>query len=300
MSLSRKLPEWQEVEEYTKKTISYCISRKSRHLPNEILEDMSQHCWLEVWKAYSQRFDAQVDGWKSFVQQRVNGAILDFLKLGRGFEEIKWKQKKVRGEENQEDYSSYALHDRVTNIEKDKESGDFGTAVEAIAGSHGVSYNLKDTLSDVKWELVAKLASQDDIILLVAKHLLGETFEEMSQRSGVSRERFSQRYSEFFEKLDSVLSIDDKWTNQVIYAFGLCDVYGIKNKDYGLGHDLDPLDLFSDEIYFEGKKYSPQTSLFEHCESPEVKPSRHIHISLIKPESQDEDAIVDNTQINMF
>lgn len=298
------LPEWKEVEDYTKSQLSYHLSKYRGRYPSEIIEDISQYCWLEVWKAYSNRMDGE-KGWKAFVQRRISGAIKDFLKLGQANEEVKWRAKIKKLQDDDEDGSgqtiaSYAISERVTSVESG-EGQDFNSSVEMIAGVYGVANTDSINLNRINWDLVSRLASVDDSVLLVAKHLIGDTFEEMSERSNVTRERFSQKFSEFFDRLDSYRSDGDKWCDQVIFAFGLCDVYGTPKIDNGLGWDLEPVDLFSDEIYFEGKKYSPQASMFKLCDSFEApsKTERPVECDWEAPiiESDCDD---DSEQVELF
>lgn len=210
--------------------LDYAINHKAKHLPREIQEDIKQIGFERVLRQF-EKIDFN-DAWKAFVQQHCNGAVLDYLKSPKNqryYQEI---------DEQKCEVDSFDL----LNI--------------------GLFYNSFDDLKlDIKWDLVARLASKDDRVLLVARFVLGHTLSDISRSSNFSRERINQKFKEFCELLDDPFEVENKWVNQIIYAFGLSEHFHMEAIDNGEGWDLEPIDIFKTEINLEKNVYTPQMEL---------------------------------------
>ena len=270
MSLQPSKPDFQIVYNYATGRVSYYIQSMASSYPKELKKDITQYCLLEVWKAY-ERLDEEAGTWKSFISKRCLGAVKDFIRGGHGYEESKWSHKILENEKlkdvdpEEAKVPDYAIKSRLTTVESDLERNEHNSDVEKIAGVKGVFHAPEEFMEvgRVNFELLSRLASKDDSVLLVAKWLIGFSITDMSEMSGVTRERFSQKLREFFfEILDDPCRQGDKYWDQVIYALGLSDIYGTPNFDAGEGWDYEPVDIYKEEIIFDGRKYSPQLTLF--------------------------------------
>jgi len=227
-------PSFDEVYSYATKSIAHAIFKNAYYFPNEIKEELEQEAMLRVWKAY-QVLDVS-KGWKSFIQLHCTGAVLDYLKKGEQSTEAEVELEQLQ----------------VINREND----DGPLSVEEIAGIFEDHFEgeIKKSI-DPNWELISKMACKDENLHIVAKILLGFSQDaiakqfEVAYSPEISRERISQKYHEFFKKLDSPEFINDPWVNQCIYALGLSDIFKQAKLDNGLGWDLPSIDLSDTESF---------------------------------------------------
>jgi DNA-directed RNA polymerase specialized sigma24 family protein len=262
-------PDLDVVLQYATKQVDKYLKDHASHLPPEQKDEIRQEALFRVSNAY-----ADIDpsrGWKAFVQMHSRGAVLDYLRDGTGFKETKWDESNreivpeletyaAGGDEEHEDEPDEALVVQVPERKKFKQrlnqrvvvvSSDDNRAldVEEIAGIFGVHSEADDSnIFKPKWELVARMAAVDPEIHLVAKILRGFTQTELAPGFGVTREMLSQRIRIFFNKLDDPQFYHSPWIRQIIYAFGLEDMYCVPHKergDQGLGWNNDPIDLDS-------------------------------------------------------
>lgn len=258
-------PSLDEVIRYAIKQVQKSIRDRAAHLPKEQAEEIAQEALIRCANAYGSLDPER--GWKAFVQTHCLGACLDYLRDGNGFKENRWDDKPeepdpeppVTDEEHQEReapppaavqaknagrFRPRRLHRRVSVVNEDSQALD----VEEVAGIAGVfSLQEGDDLDlRPRWELVARMASVDREILLVAKILRGFTQTELADDMGCTREMLSQRIRSFFSRLDSPEFYHSRWVRATIYAFGLEDRYHVPQKErghQGVGFDLRPLDL---------------------------------------------------------
>lgn len=210
--------------------LDYSIRKYASTLSNEDKEDIKQIGFERVLHAYD-RIDEERDSWKSFIQNHCNGAVLDYLKSPKN------KMKT-------------AEFDEFNMIQAD-ELIDFG-----------IFYNsAQEKKLKVNWDLVSRMASKDDRILLVARFILGYTISDIAQNSQISRESINVKLKEFCEKLDDPFEVSNKWINQTIFAFGLCLHFNMVAKDNGEGWDLEPIDIFAKTMEFKKKAYTTQIEL---------------------------------------
>lgn len=220
---------------YAEKSVKYHLMKLAIDWPVEQREEMQQNAMLRIIEAYPK---IKAVHWKSFVQLHCRGAVLDYKRDGKGFEESDWGliEKAAAG-------GAHAFRAEVFN--EDNESQD----VETIAGLNGVNSETgmpEESVFHPRWDLIARMASKDPLIHLIAKRLLGFTQEELAAPFGVSRERIAQRTAIFWEKLDDPRFYDLNWVKQTIFAFGLSEFYQMEDKDLGVGWGYEPIDLYSD------------------------------------------------------
>jgi len=224
------MPEIEEVLAKAETYLDYSINKYASQLSWELKEDIKQTGFVRVLEAY-QRLDAD-GGWKAFIQTHCNGAVLDYIK------------KACRKKES---------------IEMDEQRDEID---ESVLLNCGILYDSKDEVKlYIKWELVARMASKDDRVLLVAKFILGHTVSDIARSSKMSRERISQKLQEFYDALEDPFSLSDPWVNQIIYAFGLNEHFHMKEHDNGEGWDLEPMDVFNNNMEYKKKVYSSQMDL---------------------------------------
>jgi|GEM_PF-3251755 len=243
------LPEFEEVYLYAEKSIDITLI-KNTWMSDYMKDDAKQYALLEVYGAWK-KISSEVTTWKSYINQRAKGAIKDFIKLGMGDQTHKWMRAKNDLGQN--------LTKRAMIRDDDGNYLD----VDEIAGRSGACHEqIFDDESKIKWDLLARMASKDDVTLLVAKYLSGTDIQEMSDMSKVSRERFSQVINKFFKDVESKALESNSWNIQLMYALGLSGRLGLPDRDNGEGWEYEPADIFSDEIIFDGRRYSPQINLF--------------------------------------
>jgi len=210
--------------------LDYSINKYAAHLPKEVKEDIKQTGFERILRHFEKiNFD---EPWKSFIQNHCNGTVLDFLKSPK----------------------NQRYHQEINEQTCEVDSFDLLNI--------GLFYNSFDDLKlDIKWDLVARLASKDDRVLLVARFILGHTLSDISRDSNFSRERINQKFKEFCELIDDPFEIDNKWVNQIIYAFGLSEHFDMKAEDNGEGWDLEPVNIFKTQVNLEKNVYTPQMEL---------------------------------------
>jgi DNA-directed RNA polymerase specialized sigma24 family protein len=260
-------PTKEEVYDYAKKKIEAAIYSHARGKPHEQIEEATQDAWLRVFEAY-ERLDR--DTWKSFIATHANGAVLDYFKLGKGhLEDRKGKEDKKDKDGNEIRKSRENIKMRVSYT--DDENKDFD--IDAIAGLNGVftsEYLMEE--QDIKWDLVAKMASADSAIHLLAKLILGFSMDELSDFFKCSKETLSRRYRRFLKRINMPSYARDPWMDQFIFAFGLSEMFHLKEVDNGLGHDYQAVDLYSKKplklvTENDGPAYSWIAELFPESQS---------------------------------
>lgn len=238
-------PELDEIIGYAGRCIEVYINKCAQNLPEEQKDEMRQNAYLRICEAYT-RLDAE-KGWKAFVQQHCRGAVLDYIRHGQGFEES--AQSLSKSEQEQEQAAERRFTDTLKiRVNPMNEDGDSFMSIEEIAGLFGVHADQEEERPRMhpNWRLLARMASADEKIHLVAKVLLGFKKPDLARQFGVSRERLCQRIKEFFETLDSPEKYHDHWTRQAIFAFGLWEFYGMEPEDIGMGWCYEPINLLDE------------------------------------------------------
>lgn len=278
---SPQKPSLEEVLEYAGKQADKIMNEKASHLPREQKEEVRQNALVRAWKAYE---CLDIDkGWMSFIQRHAKGALLDYLREGKGFKETQWddiekeESKKVDPEieneraeiddDKQSDEDApetieaptcglpipqprkikQRLNQRMSTVnQEDDRSLDVGE----VAGIYGVHIDFDESISaQVNWDLVARMASVDPQIHLIAKLIRGFTETSLAPDFGVTREMLSQRLYAFGLWLDDEYG-NNPWARQALYAFGLEEAYGVpipKRGDQKLGWGHDPVNLDSSD-----------------------------------------------------
>ena len=237
-------PTQEEVLKYAEPKIKYAISKRAYQLPLEQQEEIMQEAFVRVLEAHS-RLDG--DTWKSFVATHAVGAVIDYIKMGKGNLEDR------KGKETRKNITS-----RLVICDEEDSSSD----VDTIAGIYGIFLEA-DFMSayKIKWDLVAQMASIDTSIHMLAKIILGFDLDELAKIFRCSPEHISRRYRRFLKRLDTPAYARDPWIDQFIYAFGLCENFDMPNVSNGLAEDLIPVDLYSAErlqrkVEMDGPAYS--------------------------------------------
>ena len=233
-------PTKDEIYTYAKKKIEKAIYDHAKGKPHEQIEEATQEAWVRVFEAYER---IEGDKWKSFIATHANGAVLDYFKLGKGFiEDRKGKEDKKDKDGNEIKKSRDNIKVRVNYADDEDKSLD----VDAIAGLNGVfTEEFLMENQDIKWDLVAKMASVDSAVHLLAKLILGFSMDELADFFKCSKETLSRRYRRFLKRLNMPSYARDPWMDQFIFAFGLSELFHLKEVDNGLGHDYQKIDLYS-------------------------------------------------------
>jgi len=255
----KKKPSIQEVLSYAKPIVKKFIGKHATDIPHEQKEEIEQECYLRLWASY-ENIDPD-KGWKSFVYNHCRGSVLDYLKAGTGFSEDKWT---LSNEEDEGEIKVPKMRDRAFMVNSDDDSLD----IDVVLGASGVFSTFDIDRINIRWNIVAKMASTDEKIHVFAKWLRGFNLDEMGTIFNLSKSRIAQIISDFIKMLDDVdMQCASPWVRQTIYAFGLSLHYGIEDIDqsriYGIpiGQDLEAVDLDSfEEFSFDDHN---QMSLFD-------------------------------------
>lgn len=238
-------PDWdKEVYPYLLIQIEFYLA-KAKHFPEEQREEMGQEAQIRVYNAWKDKMNDR-QGWKSFVQKHVWGSTLDYQKTGKGFQSDNWtiKNPKEAALKKNPDMLRQQL---IPVLEEDD-------SIEDFWGRSGILS--RDSLPDVKfdWGLIARMARLDISLHIVAKMALGFKATELAVIFGIKRESIAQKYQNLLKRLDKAIMIGDAWTEQVIYAFGLQEQFGMRAIRPDFMYDTKPVDLYSNKIW----KYNPR------------------------------------------
>lgn len=275
-------PSLETVLEYARKQADKFLKDRAAHLPPEQKDEVRQEAQIRAWKVYDQ-IDPE-KGWMSFIQWHCKGAILDYLRDGKGFKESAWRDDEkeeakktdpdfcaeIDTEESDEEESlqdapgaseisgstsalpkprksKQYLNARVSTVsQEDDRSLDVGE----IAGLHGVHIAPGQSISErVQWDLVARMSAVDPQIHLIAKIIRGFSETSLAPDFGVTREMLSQRLYSFGFWLDDEYG-NNPWARQALFAFGLEEAFGVpiqSRGDQGLGWNHEPVNLDSSD-----------------------------------------------------
>lgn len=226
-------PSREEVLKFAYERIKKHINKWAWNKPLEQQEEASQEAVLKVLEAYERLDEDKCSRWKAFIDLRCRGAVIDYFKLGQGYLEDR------KGKETRNNITS-----RVSNTDLDGNDIDIYQVSEVFELLRG-----SDPGEDIEinWDLVARMASVDSAIHLLAKLLLGFSMDELEVFFKCPKEHLSRRYRRFLKRLDLPSYARDPWMDQFIYAFGLSEIFHIKAFDNGLAWDCEPVDLYSEK-----------------------------------------------------
>lgn len=240
MSDTIEKPTLQKVLEYAETQITYYLRELAREAKREHQEEMGQEARERVFKAY-EKLEAE-KGWKTFVQQHVFGAIQDYQRRGKGFEETKWSLSEERDGET------------AIRFREDGPS-DTDIDIDRLIGMHrhtNQPIEKPDDDLDIKWDLLARLASKDhDLHIFVRHYLKGQTLTALTAVFGVTRERIGQRLQEFVKQFDDPKHVGNPWVNQTIYALGISRHFKQPETDQGCGWNLEPISFELPDVALE-------------------------------------------------
>jgi len=261
-------PTLEEVLKHAKGTIWKFINAYAGDIPAEHKEEIFQLANVRLWKAYD-RLDPE-KGWKSFIYFHAEGAVLDYLKDGKGFRETAGRLLQKRDKLQSK---SRGIFDRVTiQDEKDQDLG-----VERIAGINGVFSSFDPTQVNIRWDLVAHMSRTDDIIHAFALYLKGYSMDEIGRVFRLCEARIGQMIAAFSARFDSPKWAMDPWFFQMVYAFGLAHQFDMEDADaseifgFTIAWDSIPVDLDSLEPKYESTG-EEQDTMFDGTELVVEKP----------------------------
>lgn len=234
-----KKPSMTEVYAYARPLVFKWIHHYAGDAPDEHKEEMEQQAYLRLVKRYPELDPEQ--GWKSFVYNHTRGAVLDYLRLGKGFKEDKWSLTSVP-----DPARTPKLTQRVLpRFDHEDQTND----VDQTLGTNGVFALLEHDQVYMRWELLAKMASKDENLKAFLKLLLGYSIEEMAPHFNKCRTRVSQMIQEFVDRFDDPARAEEEWFKQTVFALGICRRLGMEEVDQSIvtgrkvGHALVPVDL---------------------------------------------------------
>ncbi len=239
-------PSLDEVLLYTKAMVKKVIAgnKRARSTPKEQQEEILQVAYERLLEKYP---EIKPEGWRSFVFTHSRGAVLDYLKSGEGFAETRWSLQKS------EDVGAThvgKIKERISlhNTNQGGRDGD-DLSLDQAMGQYGVFNEIDLDRVKINWDLVARMASQDECLHAFAKSLRGITLEEMAPVFGVKVARAGQLVQAFIDRFDDPEHADCPWFKQSCFALGLCSRVGIPNIDqskimgFNIGWGLPAVDL---------------------------------------------------------
>jgi len=236
-------PDFIIVYKYAQRQISYYISKFASKHPPEHQQEMAQDALERVWKAY-QKFDRP--DWKGFIQNHCRGAILDYIKMGRGFAEDNLTIKNPKPEVLQKyphmlryrQYPGNTITDDEQVVENDPEI--------VVAKYYEIMAKREPEKVDIviSWDVVAFMSAIDRDLHITAKLLLGFKLTELADIFGVRREHISQRFNAFIKRLDDPKFIGDPWVENIIWALGLNEIYGVVERPRMITFHVEQIDLW--------------------------------------------------------
>lgn len=256
--VSTKKPSIDEVLAYGKPLLKMFIAERAGDCPPEHQREIEQEGYLRLIEAYP---DLEKDaGWKSYVYTHCRGTVLDYLKAGVGFQECRWT---IAKEEDADSRFTTKINHRLSLVDA---TGD-DVSIEQVLGVNGIFDEVDLDDIEIRWELVARMASIDDGIHAFAKHILGQTIEQIAPTFGLKRARVGNMIEDFKNRFDNP-AYADPWFLQTCYAFGICEYLGLPDVDqsevvgYSVGWTLTPVDLSKEDKPAE----NPQMSLLVEIE----------------------------------
>lgn len=242
--IGRVKPTMEEMFRYAKPIIYKTIGKYSPEMPEEQKEETEQNAYLRLIEAYP-KVDPNA-GWKSFVYNHSRGSVLDYLKSGEGFQEDSWSLKK------EEKHGAVHVNKMKHRLQIVSEDGD-DVETEAILGMNGKFTEMQLDYPNLKWDLLARMASHDRELHAFLKWLRGQRLEEIGRVIGVSRASVGQMIIGFVNRFDDpsfATELGKKfWFDQIIWCLGLHRMFGLEDRDqsevcgHPLGQTLDPVDL---------------------------------------------------------
>jgi hypothetical protein len=225
---------------YAKPLIHKFINEKAGDVPREHKDEIEQTGYLRIIEAFP-RIQADA-GWKSFVYTHCLGAVQDYMKFGKGFQESKWSLNSQPDEAR-----TPKLTKRVEIYDDGQATDDFD--IDRALGANGIFSEIDLDAIVIRWDLLARLSRNDDHLHAFARFLLGQSIEEMAPVFGVVRTRVSQMIQIFLDRFDDPEQADDPYFKQVCFALGICKQLGMPDVDqasvmgFAMGWKLDPVDL---------------------------------------------------------
>lgn len=257
-------PSLDEVLLYAKPMVWQWIAKLAQKIPKEQQDEIEQEAYVRLVKKYP---EIQAQGWKSLVYNHCRGAVLDYLKHGKGFEEDSWSLQKP---EEVGQVHAGKMHSRISLLNSDDED----VSIDQVAGQNGVFDGFDMDKIEINWELLARLASKDKCIHAFALHLRGVTLDQMAPVLGVEIARAGQLVQAFVDRFDDPEHADCPWFKQTCYALGISELLGMGLLDQSgvrigglefisIGWNLKPVDLDSLEPAQWIKEKNSQMSLLD-------------------------------------
>lgn len=231
----------EEVLSYAKPMVWKWISKLAKSIPREQQEEIEQEAYIRLLKKYPE-IQSEL-GWKSLVYNHCRGAVLDYLKAGKGFQEDKAILKDSNGKKT---FNRLSLHDVDDN----------DLSIDHILGKNGAFFEKNPDKIEINWELLARMSSEDPCLHAFVKYIRGITLDKMAPVFGVKIARAGQLVQAFVDRFDDPEYADCPWFKQCCFALGISEHLGMGLVDQSgervgglefasLGWKLEPVDLES-------------------------------------------------------
>lgn len=225
-------PSLDEFLKYAERTAKSFIAKKYSSIPFEIKEECVQEAMVRVLDVYKNKLDEDRK-WKGYCGTHAIGAVQDYLRKGSSFEEDKW-----------------SLQADSASVNKRLSTTNYATSeveeVSGVLGRNGVFNDHESEEYQINWGLLSRLASKDNNVKILAKHLLGFKNEEIKKEFGLTGERIGQIIADMFERIKSPSKLDLLYSQfrQLLFSLGMPSHLDYEFKDEGVGWSFEPVDLF--------------------------------------------------------
>jgi RNA polymerase sigma factor (sigma-70 family) len=225
------MPSINDVLRYAKPQIWKFIHQLAADLPKEQKEEIEQTANLRLVEAYS-GLDPSA-GWKSFVYFHCRGAVLDYMRLGKGFQEDRWTLAKP---EEHDSRHVGKIRERISNESHDQEDLD----LDYVLGANGAFSEMDLDRLKIRWDLLACMASIDDELHCFILWIRGYSFDDLGPIMGLQHSRIGQLIQSFISRFDDPQWNESDWQCQIIWAMGLAPRLGLPDCDQSLlfGHTI--------------------------------------------------------------
>lgn len=217
--------------DHARKVTKQAIRKYCKRCPPEQQDEILQMALLMVLELFDKK-QIRRKFWKTYLRIRCRGLAQDYKKQGTGFE----------------DGAGWVRFENM-NSEDDEIS------VDQVLSSNGVFSKWDPARIEIKWEMLAKLASMDFHLECFLKQIRSEKLKEISPVMGVSVSRADQFINEFIERFDDPERYHNDWDIQIAWALGISEMLGLPNKpllrhDGGIvGDSLIPINLDDETVH---------------------------------------------------
>lgn len=171
-------PTLDEVLKETDKKVAFWLFKLAYKLPPELKDEIKQNARLEIFEYYEK---IEAVGWKSLLNRKCMGFVIDYHKQRKGL--ISFGKKMKRAES--------------------KDSNGEDIPIDSVIEKYGVLDKKESCDVDIKWDLLAKLASSNlQLKAFVKNKVIGIKLEDLGPHFNIEITRVNQLVQEFISNFE--------------------------------------------------------------------------------------------------